>query len=157
MPGPPPKDPSQRRRRNAEVRTAIPNTPYSGPRPKLPKSWKLTTETLDGTVTKTVPFLAPTRAWFETWATSPQAHAFTATDWQRLIMIASLVDRLHRGIGAPGPLMAEIRLNETGLGALAADRARLRWDLTDVTDEVAEKRTVTGSRARLKAVDPSAA
>jgi len=156
MPGPPPKDPSQRRRRNAEVRTAIPNTAFAGDHPKLPKSWRLTTETLDGTVTKTVPFLAATRDWFETWASSPQAHAFTSTDWQRLILIAPLVDRLHRGIGAPGPLMAEIRLNETGLGALAADRARLRWDLTDVPDEVTEKRTA-GSRARLKAVDPNAA
>lgn len=157
MPGPPPKDPSQRRRRNAETRTAIPDAPFAGPRPSLPKSWRLTVETLDGTTTKTVPFLAATVNWFETWATSPQAHAFTVTDWQRLIMIASLVDRLHRGIGAPNPLMAEIRLNETGLGALAADRARLRWDLTAVDDEVAEKRAAGGSRARLKAVDPAAA
>lgn len=65
-----------------------------------------------------------TEEWYATWCRSPQAAAFTATDWQRLHMIAPLVDQYWQD---PSPkLMAEIRLNESLLGATHVDRLRGR-------------------------------
>lgn len=68
-----------------------------------------------------------TRQWYETWVASPQAAAFTVTDWQRLAMLAPLVEAYF---AAPSRnLFAEIRLNESKLGATPEDRLRLSWRL----------------------------
>jgi len=74
-------------------------------------------------------YLMATRVWYATWRGSPQAQAFEATDWQRLHMLAPIVDAYWRGAAAGEPrkdLLAEIRLNETLLGATHVDRLRGR-------------------------------
>jgi hypothetical protein len=69
-------------------------------------------------------YSAQTVAWYETWRTSPQALLFEATDWQRLQMLAPLVDSYLRVPSTAA--LAEIRLNEERLGATYADRQRTR-------------------------------
>lgn len=62
--------------------------------------------------------------WYETWRRAPQASAFTGTDWQRLQMLAPLVDAYW--MEPSTKLLAEIRLNESLLGATHVDRMRAR-------------------------------
>lgn len=50
---------------------------------------------------------------------------FTVTDWQRLAMLAELVEAFFSSPSAA--LMAEIRLNEERLGATPTDRLRLGY------------------------------
>lgn len=75
---------------------------------------------------------ADTLRWFGAWRTSPQAQAFLATDWERLVMIAP-----HRVVIARNPerpsssAIAELRLNEERLGAALADGIRLRMRVAD--------------------------
>lgn len=130
--GPPPSE--NKRRRNADryegLETAVdPAAVVAAPR--LPGRWP-----------------AAVKRWYETWCSSPQAQAFTVTDWQRLHMLAPLVAQYwqtpDRG------LMAEIRLNESLLGATHVDRLRARIKVADQPqaqaaeatpdDEVAKKR-----------------
>ncbi|MGH3762943.1 hypothetical protein [Actinophytocola sp.] len=59
---------------------------------------------------------------------SPQAQAFTVTDWQRLHMLAPLVDQYFAE--PRKELLAEIRLNEGLLGATHVDRLRARITIT---------------------------
>jgi hypothetical protein len=65
-----------------------------------------------------------TAAWYETWRRAPQASAFTGTDWQRLAMLAPIVDAYWAEPSTK--LLAEIRLNESLLGATHVDRMRAR-------------------------------
>lgn len=62
--------------------------------------------------------------WYETWRRAPQAAAFVGTDWQRLQMLAPLVDEYF--LEPSTKLLAEIRLNESLLGATHVDRMRGR-------------------------------
>lgn len=62
--------------------------------------------------------------WWDVWRRSPQAKLFVETDWMRLRMLAPLVAAYWE---APDKaVMAEIRQNETLLGATHADRLRNR-------------------------------
>lgn len=65
-----------------------------------------------------------TIAWYATWRKSAQARTFTPTDWQRLVMIAPLVDMFFANPDVK--LMTEIRQNEALLGATPLDRLRAR-------------------------------
>jgi hypothetical protein len=65
-----------------------------------------------------------TVSWYETWRRAPQAGAFTVTDWQRLHMLASIVDEYW--LEPSTKLLSEIRLNESLLGATHVDRMRGR-------------------------------
>jgi hypothetical protein len=135
--GPKPKEAEKRARRNAPAFPEV-ELPAGAAiaAPKLPNARR---------------FLAATRAWYATWASSPQAAQFTATDWQRLHMLAHLVDAYHREPCARD--LAEIRLNEAKLGATAEDRLRLRWRLAEQKgaeerDERAAASTKRPSRRR---------
>jgi hypothetical protein len=75
---------------------------------------------------KKIRYLTETRTWWKTWVESPQAQQFTATDWQRLKLLAPVVDRFIRG---DHELLSEIRLNEQLLGATPIDRLRLQWKI----------------------------
>lgn len=127
--GPLPKDPSQRRRRNADAvsTTVLPATGPDGPTPELPGGHDYDSRTL---------------VWYETWRNSPQAVTFLATDWQRLHMLAELVQQYWEE--PRKDLLAEVRLNEASLGGTAADRMRLRWTVAEPEDEGA--RQPTGKR-----------
>lgn len=65
-----------------------------------------------------------TLSWYETWRRAPQAAAFTVTDWQRLGMLAPIVEAYW--MEPTTKLLAEIRLNESLLGATHVDRMRAR-------------------------------
>lgn len=73
-----------------------------------------------------------TRRWWDTWCAAPQAHAFTPTDWQRLLMLAPVVEAYYAAVGNPRNLrsallaLTEIRQNESLLGATHLDRLRGR-------------------------------
>src|SRR5690606_31823523 len=64
-----------------------------------------------------------TVAWWEAWRSSPMADQFTVNDLQRLVMLIELVDRYWAEPKAT--VLAEIRLNESALGATVLDRRRL--------------------------------
>lgn len=145
--GPLPKDASQRRRRNADAvtTTILPADGPDGPTPELPGGHDYDSRTL---------------AWYETWRGSPQAATFLPTDWQRLHMLAELVQEYWSE--PRKDLLAEIRLNEASLGGTAADRVRLRWTVAEPDIEPAARRSASprgGSSRRdrvLKVVDGQA-
>lgn len=114
--GPLPKDSSRRRRRNADAvsATVLPAAGPDGPTPELPGGHDYDSRTL---------------VWYETWRRSPQAAEFLPTDWQRLHMLAELVQLYWEE--PKKDLLSEIRLNEAAIGGTAADRIRLRWTVAD--------------------------
>jgi len=138
--GPIPKDPEKRARRNATIEMTTLGTVAVKNAPKLPTGKK---------------YLKATKDWFETWRRSPQASQFSKTDWQRLIMLAPLIDLYFR---APTKeLFAEIRKTEADLGATVADRQRLRWVIPagTVSAPPTEEPTAPKPRTRRKP-DPRA-
>jgi hypothetical protein len=70
-------------------------------------------------------FGARTVEWYRNWRRTPQSAQFTVTDWQRLHMLALVVEQFFQVPDTK--LMAEIRLNEERLGATPVDRLRLGW------------------------------
>jgi hypothetical protein len=103
--GPVPKD--HRSRQRDEVPPTVVKSNGRAKPPALPKG-----------------YLPETVTWFKTWASSEQAVEFAATDWQRLLMLAPLVDAYFTQ--PDRLLMAEIRASESKLGAMVEDRKRLR-------------------------------
>lgn len=67
-----------------------------------------------------------TTRWWDTWVESDQAKSFKTTDWQRLQMLAPLIEAYYRRPGHNA--LAEIRQNESLLGATVTDRMRLRMN-----------------------------
>jgi hypothetical protein len=62
--------------------------------------------------------------WYDIWRTSPQSKQFIDTDWQRLGMVAYLLEQY---LAEPkSTILSEIRLNEERLGATVVDRQRAR-------------------------------
>ncbi|MGW1828813.1 phage terminase small subunit [Streptomyces tubercidicus] len=124
--GPAPKDPSKRRRRNAdEPETVItPDDELRGP--ELPAG-------VLGVDKKGVPYEwhPMTVAWWDTWRTSPQAQTFTDTDWAFLLDTALM----HTSMWSKGQwtLAAEVRLRAAKFGATPEDRARLKLKVDDPT------------------------
>lgn len=90
-------------------------------------------------------YLPATREWYATWCRSPQAATFTATDWQRLHMLAPIVDAYWQEPSTK--LFAEIRQNESLLGATHADRLRAR-----ITVDQSQKKTPEASGTASKDV-----
>jgi hypothetical protein len=129
MASPIPKEPSQRVRRNKEHRLSLARDGLvRGPEPD--DRW------CEATV-----------GWWETWRRSIQAQVFEDTDWQRLRMVAGLVERLHTdgrlSANAQTQLVAEVRQNEQKLGATLEDRIKLRLDIAEnerTVDPAAEAR-----------------
>ena len=73
--------------------------------------------------------------WYATWASSPQARYFVATDWQRLTMLAPLVAQYL--VVPKVTIMAELGKQETMLGATVSDRLRLNMQLDPVATSAA--------------------
>lgn len=78
-------------------------------------------------------FRSETQAWYDTWTTAPQAETFTTTDWQRLHMLALLVERYFES--PTEKRFAEIRQNESLLGATHLDRLRGRIKVERPTEQ----------------------
>ncbi|MCK9921613.1 hypothetical protein MXD61_06870 [Frankia sp. AgPm24] len=120
MAGQGPAPAERRRRRNADPAAAagvtVPADGLPFQAPPLPYATR---------------YLQATRVWYRTWTEAPHAAAFISTDWQRLHMLAPLVDGYWRAINehqvrAAKELLVEIRLSESLLGATHADRLRGR-------------------------------
>ena len=134
--GPAPKDPSQRRRRNAPVAPATVVTEDDQVRgPELPKGFDWPVQT---------------QLWWETWRKSPQSQALTSTDWDFLLDTALLHAELWAGNGT---VAAELRLRVAKFGATPEDRLRLRMQIADP-----EKPAAAAPKSRyghLRAVKPA--
>ncbi|MBC9719509.1 hypothetical protein H9Y04_44120 [Streptomyces sp. TRM66268-LWL] len=108
--GPPPS--SNKRRRNADTfeadAVAVPARAQSDA-PQLPGVEE---------------YSSRTRVWYATWQQAPHAAVFTVTDWQRLHMLAPLIEAYWAEPSTK--LLSEIRLNESLLGATHVDRMRGR-------------------------------
>ncbi|WP_189333228.1 hypothetical protein [Actinoplanes ianthinogenes] len=87
--------------------------------------------------------------WYETWRRSPQAAIFEDTDWQRLRMLAPLVDSYFRRPSKAA--FEEIRLNEERLGATVVDRMRARMRIEDADDAAPAPVLRLADRADLRA------
>ena len=143
MPGPPPKDPSQRRRRNAGPSELI--LPKTG-RPGAPPAFPMPD-----------PSDLERGLWAELWST-PQAVAWEQLGWTRVVARYCRMTLLAEQPESPVALAAEVRQLEDRLGLSPMAMRRLMWKVDD-RDELAEKRdapTTTARRRRVKAVDPSA-
>lgn len=106
--GPAPKE--SRRRRNADT--------YSGSGTVVADDGQLRGPALEGGWSERA------RSWYDTWRRSPQAAVFVATDWMRLRMLVPLVESY---LEAPHHMkLAEIRQNESLLGATHTDRLKAR-------------------------------
>jgi hypothetical protein len=109
--GPAPKPDDQRRRRNTPAsgneRELVRDEVQRGP--ELPDHMAWDERTVE---------------WYETWRVAPQAQVFEVTDWQRLHLLAYLVNDYF--LAPDKGLLAEIRLNEERMGALWTDRQRAR-------------------------------
>lgn len=129
--GPPPSE--NRRRTNADT--------FGGPQ-TVRADGRTRGPALKGSWSKS------TRDWYNTWRKSPQAALFTTTDWQRLVMLAPLVESFFASPDVK--LMTEIRQNETLLGATHMDRLRTRITIErDERPAVAPVSSSDGYRRRL--------
>lgn len=147
MPGPPPKHPSTRQRRNRtstnRVLSAVPDAEV----PKLPtiKGLRWCTRARD--------------FWREVWE-SPMAPEFTEADLEGLLEVTRLV---HLYWSTPADqvdqirkLGAELRLQRQAYGLSPLDRRRLQWEI-DRGDEAATRTNQRhGQRAPRPAEDPGA-
>ncbi|GGX27011.1 phage terminase small subunit [Streptomyces chryseus] len=116
--GPAPKDPTKRRRRNADEPDTVlhPDDELRGP--ELPEEAGIDWHPM-------------TRAWWDTWRRSAQAQTFTETDWAFLVDTALM----HHSMWDKGQwtLAAEVRLRAAKFGATPEDRARLKLKVDDPT------------------------
>ena len=122
MPGPAPKDPAQRRRRNkpAEV-TALPAAGRQAPAPRWPISG---------------PSDAEAEIWAELWAT-PQAVAWESLGWTRIVArYARVAVAAECGEGG-AMILAECRQLEDRLGLSPMAMKRLQWQVEDLDEPVA--------------------
>lgn len=165
--GPAPQEQRQRPRdEKASVPwEVLPAEGYQGEFPALPKTWRResvrwerdeeTREKYAVPVVEDVEYLAETGEWYETFARSPVACRFSATDWRRLRDLAPLKDQFYRGAHQ---LASEIRLQETRLGATVRDRQEMHMRIADAP--ASERRGADGTvssiaaerRARLQSV-----
>lgn len=141
MPGPAPKDPGSRRRRNVSVgKTLLPAGGRSGVAPVWP------------IYTRTEPDV-----WAELWKT-PQAVAWEAQGWTRAVARYALLIAATEDPEAwpSAAILAEVRQMEDRLGLNPKSMRSLLWEVT--SDEVAEKRDesapskASSKRAELKIV-----
>lgn len=134
--GPPPKHPSQRRRRNVAAGTVeLPADPgWHGVVPELPDELK------------------PARGWpmfvkdwwCDIWS-SPMAHVWTKSDYYGLVRGAQLLEVLVReGISAALDEEKELRALEDRFGLSPMARRRLQWELGQRTLAVVEQLPLEG-------------
>ena len=138
MPGPPPKHPllRQRRNRSATSKELAPTVQrrrrYAPALPRRDKGWH-----------------ALTRAWWRDVWHSPMAVEFVEADKHALFRLAVLVDMFW---GEPSKeLAAEIRLEQQAFGLTPIDRRRLQWSI----EEEAARRPAATDRDRQAQAEPA--
>ena len=142
MPGPAPKDPKIRQRRNkvATSATLADTTPRRQRAPRLP--------VYTDDEGHEVKWHRMTEAWWKDLWHSPMAEKFLRADEHALFRLAVLVDKYWHSPSKE--LAAEIRLEQQAFGLTPIDRRRLQWSVEQddsprreprravATDEVAE-------------------
>lgn len=139
MPGPLPKDPAVRQRRNRTSTAAVlsPEGETALPVPELPKRGRRKWHEL-------------TIAWWaDVWA-SPMAPEFLRADIHGLYLLADLIDTYWRKPNAK--LAGEIRQQRQCFGLTPIDRRRLQWEVQRV-ESTERRRPHAASRQRV-AGDP---
>lgn len=130
MPGPAPKNPATRQRRNQRPSRALlpPETEPRTDAPELPalRQWEVMTLAW----------------WRDVWA-SPMATEYTRADEHALFRLAVLIDMFW--FNPSRELAAEIRLQQQAFGLTPLDRNRLAW-----TIEQTELAQAHGDRQRSK-------
>jgi hypothetical protein len=130
MPGPPPKDPAIRRRRNkTTTRATLSRAPRARKRP-LParaphgKAWHAQTR----------------RTWTDWWA-SPQASEWAEVHVSRLLIMIAVVEDFWRATTAKErkAAAAEIRLQQVEFGLTPLSERKLQWERLHEEDEQAKK------------------
>ncbi len=145
MPGPAPKHPSVRARRNKTSTAATLSAVHDVQAPPLPtRLWH-----------------EQTRAWWrDIWA-SPMAPEFDKSDKHGLFALAVLVDDFWRTEDAKlrKEIAAEIRQQRTAFGLTPIDRRRLQWTIEQAEDaqDRGTRRREAAPKAVSKAADPRAA
>lgn len=133
MPGPTPKDPSTRQRRNRTTTAAVLRAVPDAYVPELPKrgGWH-----------------EMTVAWWNDLWTSPMAPEFDASDMHGLYQLALLIDDfwLSESVADRIKLASELRQQSQRFGLSPIDRRRLQWEI-ERTEEAQEK----GARRRSSA------
>jgi hypothetical protein len=125
-----PKPEGQARNRNKPTHdwTEIPDEPYSGKRPSLPK--RRTIMTPFGP--KDVPLQAMTKSWWESVSTMPHCTLWTPSDWSFAMTTAMVADAAFcGGVGAA----TELRNREKVLGTTVDYRRDLRIKYVDPAQE----------------------
>jgi hypothetical protein len=114
VPGPAPKDPAQRRRRNEPTRGEWVDLPPLEERvlPELPKTFR-----------GRMRWSPRTRAAWDAWAQDPATGQYTAADIAACVELAYLMEGMVRGEEKP----SEVRLRMDGLGLTAKGKRDLRW------------------------------
>ena len=113
MPGPLPKNPSTRQRRNKQsTAVALPPECVKGQRIGPDTDW-----------------LPQTLAWWEDVLASPMSTQYREADMHALLRLAVLIDLFW--IKPTVPLAAEIRQEESRFGLTPLDRMRLQWKIED--------------------------
>ena len=133
MPGPAPKNPEIRQRRNQSATQAVLPAEDS-PRKRAPM------------LPKEMDWHGMTRRWWKDIWASPMAGEFLRADEHALYRLAVLIDKFWR---APSKeLASEIRLQQQAFGLTPLDRRRLEWSIEqaeqakDKTDRQRSKRAI---------------
>jgi len=150
MPGPAPKKPKLRQRRNKDVTARIfqEKKPITNI-PELPKRRRKWRE--------------ETIAWWKDIWESPMAPEFIQSDIHQLYILADLIDQYWRdqakGKGASPALATEIRLQRQCFGLTPIDRRRLQWEIEkgEAASIKGQKRREKGRKTKTYKVDPRAA
>jgi hypothetical protein len=133
MPGPSPKDPSTRARRNVDPIPTTVLTFVPGVQPELPPRYEFVD--VDGVrVRRDVDWPARTVEWWAMWGDSAIAERFAAADWEFLLDTAMVHAAFWDGDLKQG---AELRQRVAKFGATPEDRAKLRiqYAAADEADE----------------------
>lgn len=142
MPGPQPKDPSTRARRNKVSTSATLKADAAIVAPELPEYHGWHPMTLEW--------------WRDIWA-SPMAPEFDESDRHGLFMLAMVVDDFWTAESATSrkEAAAEIRLQSQRFGLSPMDRRRLQWEIerTDEAQAKGERRRSNAERKPAEAGD----
>ncbi len=150
MPGPAPKNPKLRQRRNKDTSArALTDKKPVKIIPELPKRRRKWRE--------------ETIAWWQDIWKSPMAPEFIQSDIHQLYMLADLIDQYWRESatkkGPSSNLATEIRLQRQCFGLTPIDRRRLQWEIekAETAKTKGQKRRNQGRKVEKYEVDPRTA
>jgi hypothetical protein len=151
MPGPAPKDPSTRARRNQPTIQQTTLVFVKGEQPKLPARFVVNVTATGQKRRRRKAWPARTVAWWGMWAEAPIAEKFTAGDWEFLLSTAIVHAEFWEGDTKLG---AELRQRESQFGITPASRAQLRISWTDADKADGTPGTPRANKQPSTAKDP---